>query len=159
MKRIVPNWDQYFMQMSELVKTKSKDRSTQVGAVIVGEGHTILSTGYNGFPRGVNDDVDNRHERPIKYMYAEHAERNAIYSAARNGIKLISSSMYITGGGISCADCARAIIQAGIIECIGFVGKFEGKGSWEESCKVGEEMLLEAEVKLTFLNERYERVT
>ena len=87
MKRTVPNWDEYFMKMAEHVKTKSKDRSTQVGAVIVGEGHVVLSVGYNGFPRGVNDDIDSRYERPAKYMWTEHAERNAIFSYSPSNVK------------------------------------------------------------------------
>jgi len=159
MKRIVPGWDEYFMKMAELVKTKSKDRSTQVGAVIViVRDHRIVSTGYNGFPVDINDDVDIRHERPVKYLWTEHAERNAIYAAARYGISLINTIMYITGGGTSCSNCARAIIQSGITECISMLGTFEGKGPWEEDCKVGEELLLEAGIKLAFLNDRYERV-
>lgn len=157
MNQNIPCWDEYFMKMADLVKTKSKDRSTQVGAIIVGEGHTVLSIGYNGFPRGVNDNVDIRHERPIKYMYTEHAERNAIYSAARNGIKLLDSVMYLSAKGVSCADCARAIIQAGIKEVISKEGKFEGAGSWEESCRIAKEMFLESNVKISFLNEKYER--
>ena len=157
MKRIVPNWDEYFMKMAELVRTKSKDRSTQVGAIIVRD-RRIISTGYNGFPAMVNDDVDSRHERPAKYFWTEHAERNAIYTAARLGMILVGATIYITGGGIACADCSRAIIQAGIIEAIGMFGTFEGVGPWAESCNVGQEMLVEAGVRLVFLNDRYERV-
>lgn len=157
MERAVPNWDEYFMRLAQHVATKSKDRSTQVGAVIVRD-HRIVSTGYNGFPTGICDDINSRHERPAKYLWTEHAERNSIYIAARHGVMLIGTTIYITGGGIACADCARAIIQAGITEAVGMVGKFEGKGPWAESYKVGEEMLLEAGVKLVFLNDRYKRI-
>ena len=156
-KRIVPNWDEYFMRMAELVKTKSKDRSTQVGSVIVGEGHIVLSVGYNGFPRGINDEIEERHERPIKYHWVEHSERNSIFSAARSGTKLLGSTIYITGGGFACSDCARAIVQAGIAEAVGMQGNFIGAGPWEESCRIGEEIMREAGVKLTTLNEKYER--
>ena len=156
-KRTVPCWDEYFMKIAETAKTKSKDRSTQVAAVIVGEGHIPLSVGYNGFPRDVNDDVDVRHERPLKYLFTEHAERNAIYAAARHGVRLSGSTIYVTGGGTPCADCSRAIIQAGIIEVVGMDRKFEGAGAlWEESCKIGREMLLEAGVRIVLLNEKYE---
>ena len=75
------NWDQYFFDIVNVVKEKSKDRSTKVGAIIVGPDQGVRSTGFNGFPRGVNDNVDARHERPAKYLYTEHAERNAIYNA------------------------------------------------------------------------------
>jgi dCMP deaminase len=68
--------------------------------------------GYNGFPRGCDDSVASRYERPDKYLYTEHAERNAIYHAARHGVTLKGCSMYVTL--FPCADCARGIIQAGI---------------------------------------------
>lgn len=157
-KRIVPSWDKYFMTMAELARTKSKDRSTQVGAVIVGEGHTVLSMGYNGFPRGVNDNVEARHERPLKYLVVEHAERNAIYAAAKNGIKLDGATMYVSCGGVPCADCCRAIMQAGIICVIVMDRKFEGKGPWDESCAIGKEMLIEAGIKIVTLDSDYEVV-
>ena len=106
------SWDNYFMDMAELVATKSKDRSTKVGCVIVGPNHEVRTTGYNGFCRGIDDDVDERHERPEKYLWAEHAERNAIYNAARNGIRVEDCTAYTTV--FPCADCARAFIQSGI---------------------------------------------
>jgi dCMP deaminase len=155
-KREVPSWHKYFMTMAELAKTKSKDRSTQVGAVVVGNGNTVLSMGYNGFPRGVNDEVRSRHDRPGKYSYTEHAERNSIYAAAKNGIKLNGSIMYVSCGGVPCSDCCRAIIQAGII-CVIVMGRqFEGKGSWDESCNIGKEMLLEAGVGIVSLDSDYD---
>jgi len=154
--RQIPEWEEYFMRMAENVKTRSKDRSTQVGSVIVGDGHTVLSVGYNGFPRNLKDDVETRHTRPIKLLYTEHAERNAIYSAARNGVRLLGSTMYVTGGGSPCADCARAIIQAGIVKVICIDKKFEGKSSlWEESCAVGKEMLVETGVEFVTLDKNY----
>ena len=149
---MINTWHEYFMKMAELAKLKSKDRSTQVGAVIVNDDHIVLSTGYNGFPRKVSDDVKIRHERPEKYMYTEHAERNAIYAAARNGIKLLDSTIYVTGGGGACADCARAIIQAGICKMICMQGKFEGNSSWQDSINAGNEMLKEAGVKIIYLD-------
>jgi dCMP deaminase len=107
------DWDEYFIKMSELVATKSKDRSTKVGCVIVGENHEVKSTGYNGFCRGVNDHVEERYYRPEKLFWTEHAERNAVYNAARNGISLDKSTAYVTPL-FPCADCARALIQSGI---------------------------------------------
>ena len=109
-------WDDYFFSIADKVKEKSKDRSTKVGCVIVGPQHEIRTTGFNGFCRGVDDDIDSRHERPEKYLWTEHAERNAIYNAARNGIVTESCSIYIVASkpvGV-CSDCARAIIQSGI---------------------------------------------
>jgi dCMP deaminase len=106
-------WKEYFLGIAEQVKLKSKEQSTQIGAVIVGEHNEILSTGYNSFPRSLNDDIQTRQERPIKYYYFEHGERNAIYNAARVGTPINNSTIYITSG-LPCADCARAIINSGI---------------------------------------------
>ena len=74
-------WDQYFMTMAYLAATKSKDKSTTVGAVVVGPDNEIRTTGYNSFVRGFNEEP-RHHERPLKYEVTEHAERNAIYNAA-----------------------------------------------------------------------------
>lgn len=104
------------MDMAYLVASKSKDRSMKCGCVIVGNGNALLSTGFNGFPRLCDDEKEERYQRPEKYNWTEHAERNAIYNAARNGIRLLLSRAYITG--FPCVDCARGIVQAGIEEVI-----------------------------------------
>ena len=74
-------WVEYFYNIANEVKNKSKDERTQIGAVIVGKNKEIVSTGYNSFPRGINDNLKERQERPEKYFWFEHAERNAIYNA------------------------------------------------------------------------------
>ena len=152
-------WDKFFVGMAEYASTKSKDRSTKVGAVIVGTSHNILSIGFNGFPRGVNDNVDARHDRPAKYMYTEHAERNAIYNAARHGIRLDGAILYLNGGGLPCDDCARGIIQSGIVEVVSMDKPFEGKGGiWEEKERVSAEMFKEAGVRVVRLRADFTRV-
>ena len=60
------NWDEYFINIAEQVKLKSKDIKTQIGVVLVGKNNEIVSTGYNSFPRGINDDIDERQETPKK---------------------------------------------------------------------------------------------
>jgi len=109
------DWTEYFLNIAEQVKLKSKDQSTKIGAVIVGSDNEIVSTGYNSFPRGIDDNIDERQQRPEKYYFFEHAERNAVYNAARIGVSTKGCKMYMSCG-MPCADCARAIIQAGIIE-------------------------------------------
>ena len=112
---IPPTWHEYFMALAYLTASKSKDPSTKVGAVIVAEGNSIISTGYNGLPRGVNDDPKlyyRNNQRPSKYFWYEHAERNAIYNAAKQGI-ILNNTIIITPG-IPCVDCLRGIIQSGI---------------------------------------------
>ena len=63
------NWDEYFINIAEQVKLKSKDKNTQIGVVLVGKNNEIVSTGYNSFPRGINDDVAERQEKPEKYFW------------------------------------------------------------------------------------------
>lgn len=114
---MTPDWDTYFMSLVVLVAMKSKDPSSHIGAVITTMDNQLVSTGYNGFPRGVEYTDLTRQERPEKYFFYEHAERNAIYHAARHGVSTMGCKMYTSG--CPCADCGRGIIQAGIIEVIG----------------------------------------
>ena len=109
------NWDQYFLNIAEQVKEKSKDRRTKIGAVIIGPDNEIVSTGYNSFPRGINDDVEERQQRPEKYYWMVHGEMNSILNAARIGVSTKGCKMYLTCG-IPCSNCGRAIINAGITE-------------------------------------------
>ena len=147
------SWDEYFVNIARTVKAKSKDRSTQVGAVIVGIHKNILSTGFNGFPIGVREDEEWRHERPVKYQFTEHAERNAIYLAARHGTSLNGATLYLPIGGLPCTDCARACIQAGIRKIVTPTRKFDGKGKdWEEDAKISQLMLHEAGVEIVILD-------
>ena len=82
------DWDGRFMDLAQHVGTWSKDRSRQVGCVVVGPDNCVRALGFNGFPRGLEDEKDHRHQRPAKYLWPERADRNAIYAAARNGVSL-----------------------------------------------------------------------
>ena len=106
------DWDTRFMNLARHIAEWSKDRSRKVGAVVVGPANEVRALGYNGFPRGIDDDSPDRHERPEKYLWVEHAERNAIYNAARIGVSLSGCKMYLPW--FPCMDCARAIVQSGI---------------------------------------------
>lgn len=143
-------WDDKFMELASHVSTWSKDRSTKCGCVIVGPDKEIRSTGYNGMPRGVDDEVDQRHIRPTKYLWFEHAERNAIYNAARMGTPLLGCTLYVRW--FPCADCARAAIQAGIKEIVcDTIDLNDPKNSrWFENMAIVPQMLREAGVRLTF---------
>ena len=113
-------WDQYFIKLAECAALKSKDPSTKIGAVIVGIDNEVLSIGFNGFPRGIADYSDRYTNRETKLKLIEHAERNAIYNAARQGIKLKDSKLYLSNNlKMICGDCAKAIIQSGISEVVG----------------------------------------
>jgi dCMP deaminase len=109
-------WARHFFDIANVIKTKSKDPNTQVACIIVGPDNEVRSTGYNSLPRGLNDNIAERLERPEKYLWIEHAERNAIYNAARAGICTKGCTIYMQG--LPCMDCARAIIQSGIIKLV-----------------------------------------
>ena len=143
------NWDEYFINIAEQVKLKSKDIKTQIGVVLVGKDNEIVSTGYNSFPRGINDDMDERQERPEKYFWFEHAERNAIYNAARIGVSTLGTTMYMTCD-ISCADCARGIISAGITKVVFRRSTKPWNIIWQESSKRSIQMFKESGVVVEY---------
>ena len=109
-------WDDYFMSMVYLVAAKSKDKRTHIGAVVIGPDKEIKTTGYNSFVRRLKDNVPERQEKPEKYYWFEHAERNSMDNATLIGTSLKGCKMYTNG--IPCMDCARGIVQSGILEVI-----------------------------------------
>lgn len=141
------NWDKRWMDMANLVASWSKDRSRTCGAVIVDDRNVLVSVGWNGFPRGIDDDVDARHERPAKYKWTEHAERNAIFNAAANGYATKGCSMYLTW--YPCASCVRAIIQSGINEIVCREPDWND-GTWAADFAIVREMLTEVSVDVRF---------
>jgi dCMP deaminase len=144
------NWTEYFLEIAEVIKLKSKDQSTQIGAVVVGEGRNVLSTGYNSFPRGLDDSLQERQERPEKYFWMEHAERNAIYNAALEGVSLKNSTIYLTSG-LPCMDCARGIVNSGIkVVWCKSVCTTKNKEKWEESQKKSLQLLNECGVEVCY---------
>jgi dCMP deaminase len=132
-----------------IAENLSTDPSTQNGAILVNP-HTgfIVSHGANHFPRCVKETPE-RWERPLKYSYVEHAERNCIYLAAQMGVPTNGIIMYCPW--FACADCARAIIQAGIAEVVGHDynqdGSVGSSSRWTDSVEIGDQMLTEAGVK------------
>lgn len=145
------DWNSYFMAMARLVARKSKDSSVKVGVVIVGPDHEVRSTGYNGFPRGVDETEETRWERPAKYQWVEHAERNAVYNAARMGTSTNECVAYMESP--PCVDCGRAMIQAGIKEIVVTTNNpFKDRADWRQSIQFAVDMLEEAGVKVTWTN-------
>ncbi|MFQ3307285.1 MAG: dCMP deaminase [Candidatus Midichloriaceae bacterium] len=145
------SWDEYFMTMAYLVSMKSKDPSTRVGAVIVGEDNEIRSTGFNGFPRGVEDKLNRYLDKEYKYLSSNHAEENAILHCARVGVSIKNCSIYTPW--IPCSRCAKSIIQVGIKEVIydsSFPGNIEENQAkvWKDSIEISKEILLESGVSM-----------
>lgn len=152
-KRTVPAWPTYFRNLAIQVATRSKDRNTNIGVVIVGKNNQVLSTGYNSFPAGINDAVPGRQERPEKYFWFEHAERNAIYNAAKSGVCTNDSVMYLSCS-CPCADCARAIINSGIKEIwIQKEDSTTNPAKWNEHAKRSLDMFSEAGIAVKYYEE------
>jgi dCMP deaminase len=141
-------WHVRFLRLAHEIASWSKDRSTKVGAVVVRPDRTPGPYGYNGFPRQVNDNVDRRHQRPDKYDWTEHAERNAIYNAARIGTALEGCTMYVTH--FPCVDCTRAIIQVGIERVVVDESSLGGAFGerWADGRDITKEMFDEAGVEV-----------
>ena len=149
------SWDEYFMGVAMLAARRSKDPSTQVGACIVSEDNIIISTGYNGMPKGCSDDEfpweRTGEENETKYPYVVHAELNAILNA--NGRDLRGSRLYVAL--FPCNECAKAIIQSGVREVVYLSDKYKDTMGNLASKK----MLDAAGVKYTRLESRVQSIT
>jgi dCMP deaminase len=106
-------WVFRYLKLAKEISSWSKDPSTKVGAVVVGIDGQILSQGYNGFPRGIDDSEEMLNDREIKYRRTIHAEMNCIYNASLSGISLRYSSIFVYGLPV-CHECAKGVIQSGI---------------------------------------------
>ena len=154
----------YLRLAYEIAAEKSTDPSTQNGAILVSgdewgyeingdhqveynkRGREFISSA-NFFPRGVKESQE-RWTRPLKYSFVEHAERNVIYLAARKGFRTEGATMYCTWA--ACADCARAIIQAGVTEVIEHDSLLHKEQvSWQDSINIAKKMFEEAGVRFT----------
>ena len=147
------NWDEYFMGIAMLAAKRSKDPNTQVGACIVSPDNIIISTGYNGMPKGCSDDVFpwDRTGEETKYPYVVHAELNAILNA--NGRDLRGSRIYVAL--FPCNECAKAIIQSGVQEVVYLSDKY--KDTMENFAS--KRMLSAAGVKFTQLKTDLKAIT
>ena len=150
------NWDEYFMGIAMLAARRSKDPNTQVGACIVSQDNIIISTGYNGMPKGCSDDEfpwdrSGENEAATKYPYVVHAELNAILNAS--GRDLRGSRIYVAL--FPCNECAKAIVQSGIKEVIYLSDKYHDT----MLNLVSKRMLSAAGVKFTQLKTTVKSIT
>lgn len=139
------NWKKRFMRLARETSLWSKDSGTQVGSVIVRPDKTIASVGFNGFPRNVNDSQIRIDDRDQKLLFTIHAELNAILSAKEplNGYSIFVWPFQ------PCAQCAAALIQAGINQ-VYCPNRGDG-GAWQESFKAALQMFDEAGVGVEFV--------
>ena len=138
-------WDQRFIELAHLISGWSKDPSTKVGCIVVGEDREIRSTGFNGFPRGIADDSERLEDREQKYPLICHAEENAIMHAARIGLSLKGCTAYVTWP--PCTRCARSLIQAGVVEVV-YPTKIEVPERWQKDFDMSTSMMKEAGIKI-----------
>jgi len=138
-------WGDRYIHLAKEISTWSKDPSTQVGAVVIGNNGEVLSQGYNGFPRGIKDTPQRLKDREKKYNLVVHAEMNAIYNASLNGVSLKGSTLYVYGLPI-CNECAKGVIQVGIDKVIATRPADYNK-EWDESIKDAKALFKEAEVE------------
>lgn len=142
MKKVI-DWDTYFMSLAHLSALRSKDPNTGVGAVIVDNMHRIVSIGYNGMPRGCDDELfpwsRDGGFMDSKYAYVVHAELNAILNSPRS---VQDCSIYVSL--FPCNECAKAIIQSGIKKIIYESDKYADS----ESTKASKKMLAAANIEL-----------
>ena len=138
-------WDGRFIELAKHISGWSKDPSTKVGCVVVGEDREIRSTGFNGFPRGIEDDPDRLEDREQKYPLICHAEENAIMHAARIGVSLKGCVAYVTWP--PCTRCSRSLIQAGVVEVV-YPDDIEVPERWEAVFDMSVSMMKEAGIKV-----------
>ena len=132
-------WQERYLDLAEEISKWSKDPSTQCGAVAVGDKGQILSQGYNGFPRGINDNLGLLKDKKSKYDRIVHAEMNVIYNACYNGTSLDGASLYIYGLPL-CSKCCLGVIQV-----VMRAPKLPER--WSESWELSKKLLSEANVK------------
>lgn len=142
-----------FRVVAQAVATFSKDPSTKVGAVVVDDDGNVLSVGYNGFPRGVDDRMDRYLDRNTKLQFISHAESNAIAQAARNGVRLMGSTLVLTSL-FPCSNCAKQIVQAGIRRVFAPVmDRSRANPHWFAEQRISEIMFAESGVEVIYLDE------
>ena len=146
-KMLDTKWKKRFLKLSKEIAEWSKDPSTKVGALIISEDRNIISTGYNGFPRGIEDTEERLNNRELKYKFILHAEMNCIMNALYNG-RSVKDCILFVHGLPPCSECTKSIIQAGIKKVI---TDSKASENWKESSKLSLEMLKEANVEIEFI--------
>lgn len=107
--KMLTTWDKRFLDLAHHVAQWSKDPSTQVGCVIVNPQRIVVGMGYNGFPRGVDDNPVRYANRELKYRMVQHAETNALFNST---VSVRGCTAYVTHP--PCCNCAGALIQSGV---------------------------------------------
>ena len=143
-------WDLRFLRLAAEVATWSKDPSTHCGAVIARPDHTIVSLGYNGFPRRTPDREEDYADRDKKLSRVIHAEVNAILNA-HGSVEGCTLYSYPPGHGPTCDRCAAHVIQVGIARVVGIAAPSSFATRWKESCEAAVAHYADAGVEVTMI--------
>ena len=139
------NWDNWLLGLCKYISMASKDPSTKVGAVIIDADRRVVSVGYNGLPRGVEDSDERLNNRDIKYKIIIHAERNAILFAQKS---LKDCTLYVFPM-MPCASCASMVIQSGIKRVVAPVSN---NPRWQQDIDISMQLFKEANVEVCLLD-------
>ena len=144
-------WDARFMRLAKEISTWSKDPSSKIGAVIVNDDRRILSTGYNGFPRGIEDTEERLNNKEEKYPRIVHGELNALLGALYNGVSVKDATLYVYGLPV-CADCTKSVIQSGISRVVINMSALDNEKWRKQWNEISKPMFQEAGVSISYLN-------
>lgn len=139
-------WDNWFVNMAKYVSTASKDPSTQTGSVITDPNRRVISVGYNGLAKGVEDLPERLNNREIKYKIIVHCERNALLFANRS----VEGCTLYTWPFMSCSTCAAMVIQAGIKRV---VAPWSDNPRWVAEFELSQQMFKEAGVEVCLIGQ------
>jgi dCMP deaminase len=145
--KVPRDWDQRFLYLAASVAAWSKDPSTKVGAVAVRQ-RRVLATGYNGLPAGMIDSAERLLNRDVRLALTIHAELNLVTFAARHGICLEGSTVYVYPL-LPCSNCATSLIQVGIAQVV--APAFVMPMRWQESIARAKQAFTEAGVGVQLL--------
>lgn len=149
MANVPDRWDLRHYLLAMHVASWSKDPTTRVGAVAVGVDRRNIALGYNGFPPGIYDLRERYEDRPTKYLFTQHAERNVLDNAH---FDLCGGTLVTTM--FPCVECAKSIISKGITRLITAAPPEplpDGEKSWRDTVPVSKQMLREARVSITIM--------
>jgi dCMP deaminase len=144
-------WDARFMRLAKEISTWSKDPSSKIGAVIVNNDRRILSTGYNGFPRGIEDTEERLNNKEEKYPRIVHGELNALLGALYNGVSVKDATLYVYGLPV-CADCTKSVIQSGIRRVVINMSALDNEKWGKQWNEISNPMFQEVGVSISYLN-------
>lgn len=142
-------WNRRYLGLAYEVSKWSKDPSTKIGAIAVGNKGQVLAQGYNGFPRKIRHSEERLNNRELKYKFVVHAEMNLIYNAGYNGVSLDGSTVYVTGLPV-CSECAKGLIQVGVKQVI-MPQQEDTPEVWKNSFEFTKELFEEAGVAWQFI--------